>query len=117
MQHVELRAVVPAQLEHQREVGVVLGHLDVRRCVDVVATGPVRHRLDRQLDRAEAGVGARGGEDATSCPRRTSSLARCHVIDSSPPVKGSAIGKRQLATRQIRSRLAGEAHRHLLTSR
>ena len=117
MEDVELRALVPAQLEHERQVGVVLGDLDVRRRADVVAAGTLRHHVDRQLDRAETGVGPGGGEDGdlVATPDELARQVPRHRLQAAG--EGLGDGEAAVGDQADPQSLAGESSRHPLTSR
>ena len=95
-------APVRGELHHHGQVGMVLLHPDVRRGADVGTGRPARAvRRHVELVDLEPEPGPGAAKSDTSCPRRCSSSASAKVWASRPPAKGSRIGNRLEAIRQI----------------
>ncbi len=125
MHDVEARPGRAGELEHEGEVGVVLGHLDVRRRVHVVTARVLGQGDDVELDDAELGVGAGSCEDR-DLVAATGQLA-CEVPRHRLEAPGEGLGDREAAVGDhadtepvpllVTVSVAHGEGRHLLSSR
>ena len=115
MQDVEVVARPARQLEHQREVGVVLRDLDVRRSADVVPTRVLGEEIDRELRGAERRVraGCREQRDLVTAPDELAGEVPRHRLQATG--EGLADGEAAVGDQADPERCADRNRRHRLT--